>query len=171
MNYSEWEQDVPEGIKNDPPWKVKAYRMSLLLSDLAWHDIGKIGREWRTRAISDQLYRAVGSIGANLVEGYSRGTGKDRARFYEYALGSIRESRDWYYKSKSILEDETISHRLDFLAEKARLLLSMINDQRRAKRFAEPRDDYVVSMNNGNEGYDDEAAASESIFRNIPTTG
>ena len=51
----------------------------------------------RTIGLADQLYRSLGSIGANLAEGYSRGTGKDRAHFYEYALGSARESRDWYY--------------------------------------------------------------------------
>jgi four helix bundle protein len=50
--------------------------------------------------LSDQLYEAVGSVSANLAEGYSRGTGKDRARFYEYALGSARESRDWYFKAR-----------------------------------------------------------------------
>jgi four helix bundle protein len=31
----------------------------------------------RTIALSNQLYRALGSISANLAEGYSRGTGKE----------------------------------------------------------------------------------------------
>ncbi len=49
---------------------------------------------------ADSLWKmTVGSIRANIAEGYSRGTGKDRARFYEYALGSARESRDWYFIS------------------------------------------------------------------------
>jgi four helix bundle protein len=69
----------------------------------------------RTFGVSDQPYRALGSVSANLAKGYSRGTGRDRARFYEYALGPARESRDWYYKARHILGDEVTEHRLDFL--------------------------------------------------------
>jgi four helix bundle protein len=80
--------------------------------------------------LSDQLYRAVGSVGANVAEGYGRGTGKDRARFYEYALGSTRESRDWYYKARHVLGDEVACHRMALLAEIARMLLTIIPSQR-----------------------------------------
>jgi len=81
-------------------------------------------------SLSDQLYRAVGSVGANLAEGYSRGTGKDRARFYEYALGSARESRDWCFKARHILGDEVFQHRLELLTRIIQLLLKMIPQQR-----------------------------------------
>jgi four helix bundle protein len=67
----------------------------LFLNDLGWRDTARLVRERRTIGLYDQLYRAAESISANLDEGYSRGTGRDRARFYEYALGSARESRDW----------------------------------------------------------------------------
>lgn len=94
MNYGEWEKTIPDDITGDSLWKVEAYRLSLFLSDLGWHDVTKLMRDKRSMSLSDQLYRALGSIGPNLAEGYCRGTGKDRARFYEYALGSARESRD-----------------------------------------------------------------------------
>jgi hypothetical protein len=71
-----------------------------------------------------------GSISANLAEGYSRGTGKDRARFYEYALGSARESRDWYYKGRHVLGETVTKHRLSLLTQIIRLLLTMIPQQR-----------------------------------------
>ena len=74
---------------------MEAYRLGLFLSDLGWQDATRLARDRRTAAIADQLYRAVGKISSNFGEGYSRGTGKERARFYEYALGSARESRDW----------------------------------------------------------------------------
>jgi hypothetical protein len=76
------------------------------------------------------LYRALGSVGANLAEGYSRGTGRDRARFYEYALGSARESQDWYFKGRHVLGEAIVSHRLQLLTEIVRLLLTMIPQQR-----------------------------------------
>jgi four helix bundle protein len=84
----------------------------------------------RTLGIAGQLYEALGSISANLAEGYSRGTSKDRARFYEYALGSARESRDWYFKSRHILGETVTEHCLSLLAEIIRLLLTMIPQQR-----------------------------------------
>jgi len=76
------------------------------------------------------LYEALGSISANLAEGYSRGTGKDRARFYEYALGSARESRDWYFKARHVLGETVFPHRLQLLTRMIQLLLTMIPQQR-----------------------------------------
>lgn len=64
-------------------------------------------------------------------EGYSRGTGRDRARFYEYALGSARESRDWYYKSRYILGESVTNHRIGILTQIIRLLLTMVPQQRK----------------------------------------
>ncbi|RMF35469.1 MAG: four helix bundle protein [Chloroflexi bacterium] len=109
---------------------MQAYRRALFLGDLGWRDVTRLMGDRRTRALADQLYRAVGSISANLAEGYSRGTGRDRARFYEYALGSARESRDWYFKARYVLGDEILEHRLTLLSEIIRLLLTMIPQQR-----------------------------------------
>ncbi|MGH7969005.1 MAG: four helix bundle protein, partial [Limisphaerales bacterium] len=97
MDYNEWEAGVPEEINGDSVWKSKAYRLALFMSDIAWHDAGKLLADKRTISLADQLYRAAGAVSADLEEGYSRASGRDRARFYEYALGSARESRGWYY--------------------------------------------------------------------------
>jgi four helix bundle protein len=112
MNYEEWNETVPEEIRADSLWKMTAYRLALFLSDLGWRDTAKLVRNRRMIGLSSQLYRSLGSISANLAEGYSRGTGKDRARFYEYALGSARESRDWYFKARHILGEAAFEHRL-----------------------------------------------------------
>ncbi|MBU0705317.1 MAG: four helix bundle protein [Chloroflexi bacterium] len=130
MRYDEWEQSVPETIRGDSLWKVKAYRLALFLTDVGWHDVTKLIKDRRTIRLSNQLYRSLGSISANLAEGYSRGTGKDRARFYEYSLGSARESRDWYYKGRHILGENVTQHRLQLLTEVIRLLLTMVPQQR-----------------------------------------
>jgi four helix bundle protein len=130
VTYEEWEKIVPEAIKGDTLWKMGAYRMALFLTDLGWRDVTKLVQDRRTLALADQLYRALGSISANLAEGYSRGTSKDRARFYEYALGSARESRDWYFKSRHSLGETVVQHRLQLLTEVIRRLLTMIPQQR-----------------------------------------
>ena len=132
-SYKEWEDSVPQEITADGLWKVKVYRLSLFLGDLAWHDLTKLNQNQSMGGLCNQLYRSVGSISANIAEGYSRGSRKDRARFYEYALGSTRESRDWYFKSRYLLSDEVFSHRLNLLTEIIRLLLTMIPQQRQHK--------------------------------------
>ena len=82
MDYAEWEEAVPPEIKGDSLWKMTAYRLALFLSDICWKDAAILLRHLQLRELADQLYRAAGSISANLAEGYSRGTGADRARFY-----------------------------------------------------------------------------------------
>jgi four helix bundle protein len=106
----------------------------MFLADLAWHDMVKLRRDGCTFGVAAQLYEAVGSIGANLGEGYSRGSGKDRARFYEYSLGSTREARHWYYQSRHILGDEVFQHRLELLTQLIRLGLTMVPNQRQQRR-------------------------------------
>jgi four helix bundle protein len=130
MNYIEWEKAIPLAIRQDSLWKMEAYRLALFATDIGWHDATKLMQDRRTLGLSDQPYRALGSISANVAEGYSRGTGKDRARFYEYALGSARESRDWYYKARHILGETTTAHRLDLLAQIIRILLVIVPNQR-----------------------------------------
>lgn len=150
MTYDEWMKTVPREFTDDALWKVEVYRLALLLSDLSWHDATKLMRDRRTLDLSSQLYEAVGSISANVAEGYSRGTGKDRARFYEYSLGSARESRDWYYKGRHVLSDVIVAHRYRVLAQIIRLLLTMIPDQR-GRTLREETESYRTSSDDLNQ--------------------
>ncbi len=117
-------------MTGDPLWKSEAYRLALFAGDLAWHDVTKLFGDGRTISLADQLYRAVGSVGANFSEGYSRQSPKDQARFYEYALGSARESRGWYYKGRHILTERVANHRMELLTQIIRLLLTIIPAER-----------------------------------------
>lgn len=142
-SYAEWESAVPAEIRGDSVWQVRAYRCARFLADLAWHDAGRLISDKRSLGVVDQLMRAVVSISANLEEGYSRGTGRDRARFYEYALGSARESRGWYYKSRHALGEAVVSHRMQLLTEIIKLRLTMVPDQRQSQ-LREEAPDYGV---------------------------
>ena len=156
MTFDSWKEQVPDAIRDDPLWGMRVYQLSLFASDVSWRDAGTLRDEERTQSVADQLYRAVGSIGANVAEGYSRGTGRDRARFYEYALGSARESRDWYFKGRFVLRDEVVQHRLSFMTEIIRLLLTII-PQQRGGEIREPDPPYKAS---------DEQM--ESLLENVP---
>lgn len=62
----------------------------------------------------------------------------------EYALGSARESRDWYYKGRHILGEKVAYHRMDLLVEVIRQLLVMIPKYRQQK-LREAVAEYTVS--------------------------
>lgn len=130
MNFEAWEKEVPEEIRMDSLWRMTAYRLASFLADIGWHDVTKLMKNQRTRKLSDQLYRSLGSISSNLAEGYSRSSGKARAIYYEYALGSARESRDWFYKGRHILGQAVATHCIRLLTDVIRLLLTMVPDQR-----------------------------------------
>jgi len=134
VTYEDWETSVPATIRNDSLWRMEAYRVGLFLCDLAWRDCTQLLKDRRAKTIADQLFRATGNISSNFAEGYSRGSGKDRARFYEYALGSAREARDWYFKSRFILSANVIEHRLGIIEQVIRLGLRMVNNERRTNR-------------------------------------
>jgi hypothetical protein len=61
MNYQEWEASVPDAIRDDSLWKAKVYRLALFASEMGWQDATKLLEDRRTRSLSDQLYRSIGS--------------------------------------------------------------------------------------------------------------
>ena len=130
MTYQEWAEHVPDEIKADAVWRIEGYRLALFAADIGWQDVTALYRDPRTRSLADQLCRALGSISANIEEGYSRGTGRDRARFWEYALGSARESRGWYYKARHVLGADASLQRMKLITSVIRLLLTMVPQQR-----------------------------------------
>jgi four helix bundle protein len=145
MRYDEWQAGVPDEIKGDPLWKLEVYRLGLFVSDIAWQDALVLNETLLTRDIADQLYRAVCSISANIAEGYSRSTGKDRARFLEYSLGSAREARDWYYKSRHTLKEEVSNHRVNLLTQIIKML-NVLTPHQRQKGIREEQPEYNMSQ-------------------------
>jgi four helix bundle protein len=130
MTFTDWMETVPQELKGDPLWRMEVYRLSVFAADLAWPDVTKLITDKRTISLADQLYRAVGSASANIAEGYGRQSGKDQARYYEYALGSAREARNWYYQSRHILTGTVATHRMRLLTQIIRLLLTIIPSER-----------------------------------------
>lgn len=94
-------------------------------------------------SVADQLHRSLGSISANLTEGYSRSKGFDRARFIETSLGSARESRDWHYKSRHVLSAEVIKHRMGLATHIIGMLTPTIPHQRK-NAIREDQAEYLV---------------------------
>ena len=88
-----------------------------------------------TRPIGSQLYRALGSIPSNIAEGYSRSSGLDRPRHFEYGLGSVRESTCWYFGARPVLGQDVLQRRDPTLSQIRRLLLASIPVERQRPRL------------------------------------
>ncbi len=144
MNYAEWLSAVPSEITNDPIWKLDVYRLALFADDSGWEDILRLSQDKLMFSVADQLHRSLGSICANLTEGYSRSKGLDRARFFEISLGSARESRDWYYKSRHVLPEEVVKHRMELMTRIISMLVPMISHQRK-QSIREEQTKYHIS--------------------------
>jgi len=143
VNYQEWLKIVPKEITEDALWRMEVYRLSLFGGDLGWPDVTKLIQDRRTLTLSDQLYSAVGSVSANIAEGYSKSSHKDQARFYEYSLGSARESRNWYFHGRHVLGEKVTTHRICLLTQIIRQLLNLIPAGRGYTLKEEPPPYYV----------------------------
>jgi four helix bundle protein len=120
---------VEAGTSNDPLFRMRAYQIAVDLMQTAWLDAKTLGGDPITQRMSGQLYAAIVSISANIGEGYSRSSGLDRARIFEYALGSVRESMTWYEAARPLM-GEAVLTRLNDLEEIRRLLLAIIPRER-----------------------------------------
>src|SRR5256885_2992285 len=120
---------VASATSNDPLFRMRAYQIAKDLLQTAWLDAKTLSADPVTQRISGQLYAAIASISANIGEGYSRSSGKDRSRIFEYALGSVREAMVWYRAAKPVI-GEVSTERLNKLEEIRRMLLVIIPRER-----------------------------------------
>ena len=134
QSYEEWETQVPRHLREDPLWSLRVYRTALFAGELGRRDSSFLAEQASMSGLADQLFRATGSISANISEGYSRIAPRDRGRFWEYALGSARESRDWYYKAREELGPDLTEARLILLTGICRVLTKLISNLRPHRR-------------------------------------
>lgn len=78
---------------------IDAYKIAFHLSNYIW-DIVIEWKPFAQRTVGEQFVRAADSISANIAEGFGRYFKKDKAKFYRYSQGSIKECLDWNEKSK-----------------------------------------------------------------------
>lgn len=130
-----WQRGLPIEITSDAIWHCTAYRLALFVADRFWDDIGRLAADLRSANIAPQLGRALGSISANYTEAYSRSSAGDRCRFYEYSLGSARESRDWCFKARHVVGEQRTRETLELLTRIAQLLtVTIVRERGRTKR-------------------------------------
>jgi four helix bundle protein len=121
---------VPDAIRGDPLWGLRVYRAAMYAAELGRKDAAWLARKPDCAELADQLHRATASICVNIGEGYSRKARRDRSRFYEYALGSARESRNWYYQARDIMGPNAANARIALHSTLARILIVMLRKAR-----------------------------------------
>jgi len=143
VTYDERLASLPPELTDDPLWRMEVYRLAVFAGDLAWHDVCGLVQDKRTVSLANQLYRDVGSISANVAEGYSRRSGKDQGRFCEYSLRSAREARLSYYQGRHVLSEAVATHRMRLLTGIIRLLLTIISAER-GRKLREDQNSYAT---------------------------
>jgi four helix bundle protein len=74
--------------------RLEVYQLSERLADAIW-DMALGWDGFAKNTVGRQLVRAADSVGANIAEGYGRGTGADNRRFIHTARGSLNETQHW----------------------------------------------------------------------------
>lgn len=92
-------------------------------------DIDHFPRTTAARVISDQLIRSIGSISANIAEGFGRRNRNDFAYHLGVSRGENNESHNWYHKCGRIkyLSQEIVDKRKASLEEIGKMLTSLIS--------------------------------------------
>ena len=133
-SFAEWVETVHPTVKYGPLWSFYVYQKALFAYDLAWEDCDKLLKDTRGEMISRQLIRSVGSISANIEEGYGRGFGPDYAYRLRIAMGEARESQGWYWRAHKLLAQSVLDHRLSLLNEIVARLVPAIKQQSNHKK-------------------------------------
>ncbi|MBL0104600.1 MAG: four helix bundle protein [Bacteroidetes bacterium] len=95
--------------------KLQMHQMAMELWKEFWIDSDILLRDIRGKEIAKQLTRSIGSISANIEEGYGRGFGRDYLLFLKFSRGSARESKGWYEKSSAFFKPEDLNSRINKL--------------------------------------------------------
>jgi four helix bundle protein len=93
---------------------LEVYQISLEISDKIWNLVIR-WENFSRNNIGGQLLRAIDSVGANISEGYGRGSKIDNARFVKIARGSLFETKHWLTIAhrRKLISDAEINEILD----------------------------------------------------------
>jgi four helix bundle protein len=136
--FAQWEKHRPPELAGDPIWFLPAYRLSRFLAITFRKDFETARRYSYSDA--DQLRRALNSIGRNISEGYGRLHGRERARFFEMALGSAREARECYAQLDAALPQGLAVGKSLLLNRVIKILTTAIPEEREGSSERRMRD-------------------------------
>ena len=84
-------------------------------------------------ALTDQIRRAISSVPANIAEGFGRHGIKDKLQFYNFAFGSLLETKSHLYLANKLgyIDEENSQMLLDQLIHAQKELSAFIRETRK----------------------------------------
>ena len=107
---------------------LRIYKLSEELADLIWEIVNKWDH-FAKDTIGKQLVNSADSIGANIGEGYGRGSHADNRRFARISRGSLFEVKHWLRRAykRNLLSEKEISNLQSSIKELTPKLSAYIN--------------------------------------------
>jgi four helix bundle protein len=107
---------------------LRVYKLAEDIADLTWEIVSK----WDFFAkdtLGKQLVNAADSIGANIAEGYGRGSYADNRRFARISRGSLFEVKHWLRRAyiRKLLSEQEVSALQEIIKELTPRLSAYIN--------------------------------------------
>jgi four helix bundle protein len=107
---------------------LRVYKLAEEIEDLIWEIVGKWDH-FAKDTVGKQIVKSADSIGANLAEGYGRGSHADNRRFAKISRGSLFEVKHWLRRAykRNLLSEEEISSLQELIKELTPKLSAYIN--------------------------------------------
>jgi four helix bundle protein len=107
---------------------LRVYKLAEELADLIWEIVSK----WDYFAkdtVGKQIVKSADSIGANIGEGYGRGSHADNRRFAKISRGSLFEVKHWLRRAykRNLLSEQEVSILQELVKELTPKLSAYIN--------------------------------------------
>jgi four helix bundle protein len=107
---------------------LRVYNLAEEIADIIWEIVAK----WDYFAkdtIGKQLVNSADSIGANIAEGYGRGSHADNRRFAKISRGSLFEVKHWLRRAykRNLLSEKQITNLQELVNELTPKLSAYIN--------------------------------------------
>ena len=122
---------MDETNKSDTPrhfTDLKVWKDAHDLYLLALKDVENFPNSKGAYNLIDQLLRSIGSISANIAEGFNRRSTKHYISYLDNAVGSTNEAENWYYKVEGMnwQTKDMVEERVKKLEEIRKMLFGLI---------------------------------------------
>ena len=107
---------------------LRVYKLSEEIADFVW-EIVSLWDYFAKDTIGKQLVNSADSIGANIAEGYGRGSHADNRRFAKISRGSLFEVKHWLRRAykRNFLSEKEVSNLQELVNELTPKLSAYIN--------------------------------------------
>ena len=112
---------------------LKVWQVSHNLYLFALKDIESFPNTRGAYSLADQLLRSIGSISANISEGFNRRSTKHYISYLDNSIGTTNEAENWYYKVEGAqwLKKDVVKERVEILSEIRQMLFGLIKSLER----------------------------------------